>query len=364
MQDHMPQVHAYDGVTGIHILRLPYTSAKWSDTLNDAGSLSVDVDYTDQAMQEGLRSRMRPWLTILALQDDAGIRHAGYLTDISWDAKARRLSLTCGGGMTILQRRLVLDHRLDAGWVDREVIADEEHPPELMCLHLEGSYPDIIRGLVDETMQWGRLPITLPARQGGTLYRNYFAWDMAYVYDRIQDITQLQYGPDVRFDPIQDDDGSMHFNLISARGIVDRTWRWDSSLPRVRVIPESDDLSGTDMTTQVYTVGGRGEDKTVMARRYITPPGGMLLQCADTTHTTDGDIGSLQGYARARLSRDAWARQSLKLQVGDEYRVHVGDHVDLRPDDDYLGRDWLHLSVTGVDGETGSDWLSLQCTER
>lgn len=358
------QVHAYDGVTGRHLFRLPYTGAKWSDSLNDAGSLTVDIDYSMDVVLDGLRVRLPHWQTILAVQDHAGIRHAGYLTSDSWDAGNHKLTLTCGGGMTILTRRLVMDHRLDKQWRDREIVADEEHPEPLMRLHVQGSYPDIICGLVTETMLWGALPITLPDFQGGSYYRDYYAWDMAYVYDRIQDITQLERGPDVRFDPIQQDDGSLRFQLVSRKGIVDNHWHWDSTLPRVRVIPDSEDKSGADMTTQVYVTGGKGEDKTVMARRYIVPPGGLLLQSADTSHTTDSDMRSLQGYARAAQSRNAWPQQGLKLRVGDEYRVHVGDWVDMRVDDDYLGSETFSLQVTGVDGDASSDWMDLQCAGR
>lgn len=358
------RVHAYDGVTGQHLFRLPYTSAKWSDSLNDAGSLTVDVDYSRDAVSEGLRSRLPLWRTILALQDRQEIKHAGYLIGRTWDAKNRKLSLTCGGGMTILQRRLVLDHRLATQWRDSEIISDEKHPPNLMMLHIQGTYPDIIRGLVAETMQWGALPITLPPYQGGSYYRNYYAWDMAAVSDRIMDITQLQYGADVRFDPYLQADGSLRFRLVSKRGIRDHDWRWDTRLPRVRVIPVSEDVSGADMTTQVYATGGKGEDKTVMVRRFITPPGGLLMQSADTSHTTDSDMRSLQGYARAGLSRHAWPDQALRLQVGEEYQVHVGDWADLRIADDYFGDQMLHLTITGVDGDTSDDWQTLAWTER
>lgn len=357
-------VHAYDGVTGKHVLRLPYTGAKWSDSLNDAGSLQVDVDYSSTAASADLRSRLPLWRTILALQDSKGIRHAGYLTNKTWDAGNRRLSLTCGGGMTIMTRRLVLDHRLNAGWRDGEFVSDEETPPDMMMLHMQGTYPDIIRGLVAETMRWAPLPIELPAYQGGSLYRNYYAWDMAYVYDRIQDITRLQHGPDVRMDPIMHDDGSMSFRLVSRSEIVDHTWRWNTKLPRVRVIVDSEDAAGADMTTQVYATGGKAEDKIVMARRYVSPPGGMLLQSVDTTHTTDSDLASLQSYAMADLSQNAWPDQPLKLQVGSETPVRVGDWVDLRVVDDYLGDQLLQLKITGVDGDASNDWLSLQCKER
>ena len=73
---------------------------------------------------------------------------------------------------------------------------------------------------------------------------------------------------------------------------------------------------------------------------------------------------SLQGYARAGLSRHAWPEQTLRLQVGEEYQVHVGDWADLRIADDYFGDQMLHLTITGVDGDTSDDWQTLAWTER
>lgn len=359
------RVEAYDGVTGAHIRRLPFTSATWSDSLNDSGTMSVDIDCLTPGSASGLRDVLLPWRTILAVHEGGVIRHAGYLTDRpAWDAKSRKLTLTCGGGMTILTRRLVMDHRLAGQWQDGEIKADEQDPPGLMLLHLEGSYPDIVRGLVHETMLWGGLPFTLPAYQGGTYYRNYYAWDMAYVYDRIQDITRLQHGPAVRFDPEGQADGSLRFRLTCADEIVDHRWSWDATLPGVQVIFDSEQAPGASMATQVYAVGGKGDDTTVMARRYVDPPGGMLLQSADTTHTTDGDLASLQSYATAALAEDLWPRQSITVQVGPGYDVHVGDWADIRVDDDYMGRAWLQVRVNSVDGSSDTDWLTLQCSER
>ncbi|MCH3975073.1 hypothetical protein [Bifidobacterium tibiigranuli] len=90
---------------GSPMFRLPYTSCNWSDTINDPGSLNVDVTYTTTTMKvpKGLYNQLKLWGVILAAHrydpatDSEDVKHAGPLVDYRWDAKGRRLSLLCGG---------------------------------------------------------------------------------------------------------------------------------------------------------------------------------------------------------------------------------------------------------------------------
>lgn len=357
------QVQVYDSSTGRHVMRLPYSSARWSDSINEAGSMSVEMDSTRVALRLKLHERLRPWSVILAVTDGSRILHAGPLTDISWDAKSRKVSLSAGGGMTMLSKRLVLNRMLATSWQDGPIKTGPDDDPGPYMLRLDGSYPDIVRGLVDETMAWSPLPITLPEPEGGSYYRKYYAWDMAYVIDRIQDIIGLQHGPEVRFDPELKADGSMTYKLRAAEEIVDHHFRWSASTPGQRVYLEEVDASGSPMCTQVYITGGKEEDETVMARRWVETDG-PLLQYADTGHSTDSDLESLQEYAMADLTIGAVPQETIKVKVGTDYDVHVGDWADMSVEDDYLGEQTLKLKITDVDGSSDDDWLSLQCAER
>lgn len=357
------QVQVYDSVTGRHVMRLPYSSARWSDSINESGSLIVEVDATRMSMGLGLHERLRPWSVILAVSDGSRILHAGPLTDISWDAKSRRISLSAGGGLTLLTKRLALNSRLASGWQDGVVKTGDDDDPGDYVLHVAGSYPDIVRGLVQETMLWSPLPIILPKPEGGTYYRDYYAWDMAYISDRIQDIIGLQHGPEVRFDPTLLEDGSMAYKLRAQAEIIDHRWRWNAAVPGQRVYLEGVDSSGSAMCTQAYITGGKEDDKTVMARRWIATDG-PLLQYADTGHSTDGDLASLQDYAMADLTVGASPQETIKVKASIDYDVHVGDWADLRVEDDWMGEQTIRLKITDIDGGSDDDWLSLQCSQR
>lgn len=157
-------VHAYDITSGTHLTSLPYTSCRWGDGLNAAGSMNVTIDYSTTSARLNLCDLLRCWKVIIAIQRGDQVLHAGPLTSYSWNAETRSLSLDCGGGLTLLSKRLVLPRGLKDTWRDGAILVDEQHPSGELALTLTGSYPDIVRGLVDETIQYGPLPIS-PCRQ-------------------------------------------------------------------------------------------------------------------------------------------------------------------------------------------------------
>ncbi len=358
-------VHAYDIATGAHLSRLPYTACSWTDSINEPGSMSVSIDYSLTAVTQGIRDMLKCWRVILAVQRGAKVLHAGPLTDFDWDAETRRLSLTCGGGLTLLTKRLAINARLKDAWNDRSVLTDEQHAAGDLAFTLTGSYPDIIRGLVAEAMRWGTLPISLPATEGGSYTRTWYAWDLATIADRIQDITSLEDGPETRFDPRTADDGSLVYDLRCASEIMDHAWRWNAIVPGQRVIYQGLSGDGSSMTSQVWLTGGKDDDKTLMCRRTSgLDTTGMLLMTADTSHTTVSYMKTLQQCAIGGLERHAWPAETHKLKVGEEHDVRVGDTIDLTIGDDYMGVTTLNLRATDISGDASSDWLTVQAQER
>jgi hypothetical protein len=72
----------------------------------------------------------------------------------------------------------------------------------------------------------------------------------------------------------------------------------------------------------------------------------------------------LRTYARTQAALGAWPSETFEILLGEEYDPHVGDHLDLRAEDDYLGRRLLHLKITDVSGSNDSDWRTIQARER
>lgn len=356
-------VHVYDLATGRHLTRLPYAKCSWSESLNKAGGLNVDVDMSGESNRIDLRSLLRTWKVLVSYERDGTVIHAGPLTSVEWDASSRRLSLTCGGGLTLLTKRLVLSRRLRDPWRDGKILVDEKHPAGDLRLTVRGSRRDIIRGLVDETMQWGALPFTLPKAEGGNLTMHYDAWDLATVASRIGELTDTEY----RFPP-STSGGTLSFGIEAARTLTNTTpHKWNAVVPDSRVMFDGVSAAGDDLTTQAWLTGGKDDDRTYMCRRtseQLTGQGWPMMQSADTGHTTVADLRELQEHAVQDLRVGTFPTETFKLRVGEEHDVRVGDQADITLDDDYYGRAMLRVRVTDVGGGSDTDWLTIQAKER
>ncbi|MDU2421306.1 MAG: hypothetical protein E7D48_04215 [Bifidobacterium scardovii] len=366
-------VHAYAAVDGRHLTRLPYASASWSDSINEPGQMSVDMTMSSLSHRltvdgQSIRAVLRPWRAILAVQRGMHVLHAGPVTGRKWDAANRKLSFTCGGGWTLLGKRLVLNHKLDASFQDGEILIDEDHPAGDWALKLKGSYRDIARGIIAETLEWGPLPFALPPVEGGAYTRTYGGWDLATCADRIDDLSNLAIGHEFRFTPRIDDTGSLSFLLEAGTELVDHEYDLDATIPGQRVALGSIDEDGAPMTCEVWAAGGKDNDKTVMARAQLPDqyrdPGLPVMQTSNTSHTTVSKVDTLRAYARAQCALGAWPDETFALTLGEEFDPHVGDHLAVRVDDDYLGLTRLELKVTDVSARSDSDWVTVQCRER
>lgn len=363
----MLNMHVFDAVTGEHVMRLPYTACTWSDSLNREGGMDVTVDYTAEAIASGLGSVLAEWRHVIALVDDHdGVRdviHAGPLTGHDWDAEHRQLALSVGGGLTLLTKRLVLSRRLRDTWRDMPVLVDETHPAGDMALRCTGSWRDIAIRLILETLAWDPLPITVPQiLNDGAYARTYYAWDLATVADRLTELTMLEDGLEIRFDPYVDEQGRLFFGLIAAHDLAGAPLRLDATLPDVRCRLLGVSADGSALTTQVWLTGGKDGDKTLMCRRGVakTP----LLQTSDTSHTTVERMATLQQHALGALATHAWCDEAYKLAIGCEHPVRPGDALDVRVSDDWLGVTRLRLKVTDVSGTADSDWVTVTAQTR
>ena len=318
-------VHAYDLVTGAHIARIPYGSCTWGDSINEPGDMTVSIplsSITDSMERagKGIYATLRPWRAILAVQRGPDhVLHAGPVTSRTWDPVGLRLSLTCGGGWTLLGKRLVLNHGLDTAFRDGDVLIDEEHPAGPWLLALKGSYRDIARGLVAEALKWGALPISLPAVEGGPYERNYGGYDLATVSDRLSELADTENGDEIRFTPRVDADGRLTFLLESEPEIIHHKWSFNATLPGQRIYFTQYGEDGGGFTSDVWAVGGKDDDKTVMARRRgstLTGAGYPAMQTANKDHTTVSVLSTLQQYAAAQLAAGGHVQETFALKIG------------------------------------------------
>jgi hypothetical protein len=361
------------------MFQLPYTTAQWSDTINESGSLQIGIQYSQNTLKipKGLYDALKMWGAIIAVHrtdptsGDEEVKHAGPLIDYDYDAIQRKLSLTCGGGWSLMTIRLALSHDLDPTWTDGTLLIDEDHGAGAWTMLLNGTYSDISRKLVNEAMKWGALPITLPELQeNGNHQLQLNGFDLTPVSDRLADITALADGPEIRFDPRITESGYLTFDLRVMSEIIDHQWleggtpgAWDSSVPgqRVRLVKVTG--KGENMANQVYVAGGKSGDKTIICRKS-SDPSPVLLQVADKTRTTVTDLNILRSAAVSDIAYGSHPDETMSIEVGEEYHVMPGDIADLRVDDDFMGEKLLHLKITDVSGDSSKDLLTVQARSR
>lgn len=359
----MLSLQLFNGKTGAHIRRLNMTECSWSDSVNENGSI-------DATVSEPRGTDFRAYGHIIAIMDGPSVIHAGYVERAKFSEDKQLWTLEGGGALSILDKRLVLNYALNSSWVDGNVVVDEDHPRGDWPLKLTGSLSDIISRLLRETLKWGELPIVPASLTGGSHERNYNSYDLATVADRIDDIGNLDQGPETRFDASVGSDGALRFNQVtSADGgeIVTNDWIWNVLVPDSGVILSDEDFDGADdMCGQSYATGGRSEDKLLVARSVsstLSGKGWPVLQIANKEHSTVSVLSTLKSYVNADTRHGDKNPRVCKLKVDrNRYGVKVGDHASVRYGSG--AGDVLLLKVTDVSGKTDEQMLDVQCRER
>lgn len=359
---------AYNGKTGQFLKRLEFSSASWSDSINSDGSLSATVVETSNEA-----AILKPYHTILAISiDNERILHAGYIKQVAYDRGACTFDVNCGGGLAILEKRLVLNSALD-NWDfwNRQVTIDNDNPPGEWVLHLGGAYSDIIRGLILETTgAWGALPIEAAAWRGEPNHeRNYQCWELKTIASAIKDIGDLEDGIEYRFDPITTPTGELVFKQMSAyesgdypRELVDNVWSFVADAQGANVSLGSEDDDGSELVSECFCTGGKDSDKLLTARARsdnLASQNYPNLQAADNTHSSISEINTLQGYANASVQLGDRSQKTTSMDVPLELDVKVGDWADVG-----FKKHVYHYKITDVKGSSDKSMLELGMRER
>lgn len=365
---------AFNGRTGNYIGHIPYSALSAQDSISDEGSMHATIpDCRQLRLIPDITPYLHDYGTIYAAIMGERILHAGYLTSHSLNDTRDQLTLTIGGGFTVLAKRINLNHALATTWKDGEILIDDEHPPANWVLSAKGTYSDLIRVLVTETIKWGQLPFTVPNMQGGSDHeRNWQCWNLNTVWDEISNIADLDDGPEIRADP-QLNNGSIQFNVrVGDPEIIDQPyWQFNRLAPGQHTILTATDCDGSPLTGQHFMTGGKSDDKTLIAQadgHTLTDQGWPLLQTADATHSSVTLLKTLQSYAQAAISMGDTDQSTHGLRVDLTRDVHVGDHARLRvthtnptqQERDLLLGETIDLKITDITWTADSDLQTLQ----
>lgn len=302
-----------DLLTGKRIQTLQVLSGAWSEVLNGAGDISCTATLRDPVVARlGLRESAIPGKAFLAAVDGDTVLQAGPIWTHDWDSDSRRLTLTGLGMWSYFDHRVLLP--VLAGRLPSDPTTDT---------NLISSLQGIARFYVAQAQAWtgGSVPVILPDEVAGTNERNEAGANLAFVGERLKQLTQVQGGPDIMFTP--------RFN--TARDGIEWVMRIGtpdvpllSSLQEVTFnvgLPESSvsglkvKVDGSRLGSQGFASGGRSSDEvltTVSTDSTLTDAGFPLMDLVDSAHSTVEIVETLQGYSdelvlRGRRPVQTWS---------------------------------------------------------
>lgn len=301
----------FETVTGRIVLNeLPYMGQpSFNRQINQQGSISMRLLVGDISTPPSttLRSIFTPWRFSIGFAWNDYILQAGPIITSQFDDINRIITVTGGGIWRLLSRRVIVNPSpalnptngvtlLDMGSSYDEVIGP-------FSLHT------IAKKLVQRscTRTTGfSLPIDYPSDITGSNNRTYPIYDLATVGQRLQELTQVDSGPDIDFEPYFDpaNPGYVRYQMRIGNPVLqqlglDLVWDYQTGLRSVSV-----DSNGSSMVTGAFVKGNGTERSSLVAYQRdntLVSIGWPATEMVDSrTSVTDASI--LQGYANSDVA--------------------------------------------------------------
>lgn len=295
-------VHIAETRTGNIVLNeLPFLGIpQFSRRINDDSGITVQVPVGDMGvpLYTKLRLLISPWRYSLAVCIGNTILSYGPITTYQFSHADMTLTLGAASMWALFSRRMLLK---PAAVIASPLSMDPSQDANYTSMTLATIMKNLAADAVSVTRGAGfALPIDFPSDVAGTNVRNYPVYDLASVGQRMKDLTQVENGPDVDWDPYFNTSSNIRVNMrigtpSLAPSASDLIWDLGASLTFVSI-----DSNASSMSTAVYTRGNateRAAQVAYAADTTLITPGWPVLESADTTHQSVTEFATLQGYA-------------------------------------------------------------------
>lgn len=351
-----------DMLTGRRIHHVPALAGSWSEALNGAGSVQCTVPLnTPEAQALDLRNAAAGAKSFLAAVDGDTVLQAGPI----WrhEVAGNQLVLSAGGLWSYWDHRLVLPYPS----------TDPTSPAA--DTNLVGSLQAIARAWVAQARAWpnGSVPVVLPDAIAGSNVRNELGANLAKIGTRLEQLADVEGGPDVQFVPRFTSDkmgvewvmriGTPAKPLLS--GVREPVFDLSAPKGSVSDVRVMSDFSG--VATHVFAAGGRQDDRVVIASADtgLSAFGYPVLERVDASHTTVVEQETMQKHADSLAARSRGPVTGMTFDhqfsqrpflnefgLGDFVKVVYREHL-------YLGSGDVRMRVVGRSGRLGSDRVSV-----
>jgi hypothetical protein len=282
-------------------------------SINDDSTIQIQIAVGDRGVPEAgtLRQLISNWRFSIAVSYGPSVVGSpilsyGPIMAHKFDDTSGVLTVGAGSMWALLARRLLLN---PLGVVSSPLSMDEAMDAKYLGMTLWG----IARELVDDTLSRGtgfELPIDLPSPSVGEHDRNYPVYDLATVGQRVKDLTQVEAGPDIDWNPYFSDSGMVRVAMRTGTPSLtqigqDLIWDYGSSITTCTV-----DNNAASMATDVFGRGNATERASQVAwasNRDLVPLGWPVLETVDTSHQSVEVFDTLQSHANewVRFYRNA-----------------------------------------------------------
>ncbi|PKW15917.1 hypothetical protein [Saccharopolyspora spinosa] len=278
----------------------PRDVPSFSRKLTDKGSWTVNVVPDDPAnatldFHAFTDAGRFSWIVLYGTV----VVQAGPTWTYSFDESTRTLSVS-GTGIQGLFARRVLRNPLG-----HTAIVDPSEDLMISDKTLRGIAREIVAANLAQP-GYG-LPLDLPAPEHGDATRNYFAYDLATVWDRLDELTKVQGGPELDFFPyLVPGENKVRWQLLIGAPLLgdqNSAAVWDSGAALTGI--DLDVNGSASPCTRVWAKGS-GSDRALLTGfaedAALVGLGFPPTDYVDGDHTSVIEQATLESYARADLA--------------------------------------------------------------
>lgn len=370
--------------TGQVVVRsLPVMSGSVNPQLNKAGGIKVRVQLPLAVSIGNLQVSIDPSLLdvaryVIGLEENGVILDCGPIWEHSYDVDTQQLEVTAAGLRSYYEGRFVLP----AGTSDH-------YGANSTFSNL--SLRTIAKRVLQQAQGWttGQVPLVFEDDVAGTAVRSYLGVDVQTVDEVLKKLSEVDGGPDIDFRPEFTNNGAnIQWRVVTGSPELKQAgadWVWDASMPSSPVRAASVTVSGRELVTDSWQVGGTpasaGRPITSHAFSTVLTGAGfpMLESAANRSSVTTQSVLDAHAAADVRVGTKPVTQFGFSVSKAPtalvsgltvktapslgEYRV--GDYGILGlPADPYLGAaSRQRVRIMGYSYDYGSEVVKFTCAE-
>lgn len=372
------RVVACEMVGGRRIIDVPFSDGSFEDTLNGIGSLSITVPLYDfDARALDLRVSGAPSRTMLGLLINDQFQQLGPIWNHNYSRDKRTLKITAANTWSYWNYRALLDLNSDT----IPLLLPDGSANPATNFDVTGTDLGTIGKRAVQAMNnrpGQALPMFYEADRAGTSERHLLGADLKYGGSFLKDLTNVENGPDIRFDGRWNErrDGVEVLmrtgTAAEPRLFGKQVHNWDLTVPESVIRGLEVEVDGQNMADVAWTTGGRTDDVVLMDRQYnpkFKEQGYPRLDMVDTSHSSVVLPETLRGYGRETLRKGSVPTGFMSFEVRADAepvigQYQVGDYCTVKiKNDPYLPDGKYFRRIVQISGNLKGKWIKITTGE-